>query len=1023
MRKVATAACAAGLLLLGASVTSTHASATGRLRWEKPEGVVGLDAARLPQALDLNATVMATVQLGGAPVAAVVGDAKLLGRDLSDQEKAQTASALAASQDALRAAIVANGGTVVNQMQYALNGIVVSIPRRGLAALRALPGVTAVQEAVKVERDNTNSNTFNGVPIVWQSLGLLGQGMKVGIIDTGIDYTHADFGGPGTVAAYTSNDPTVIEPGTFPTAKVMGGYDFVGDAYNADGSAANRIPKPDADPLDCNEHGTHVAGTAAGFGVTAAGDTFTGPYDAATVAGLRIGPGAAPKASLYAYKVFGCVGSVNDPIIVAAVDRAVKDGMDVINLSLGSSFGDGQSLDSQALNNASRAGVMVVASAGNSGPNAYIVGNPGAADRPLAVAAQDAIASFPGATLSIGAGISAINANNGGPLPVTAPVLVLKNAAGGIALGCTAFPAAAAGKIVVTARGTCARVQRAVNGQAAGAVAVVMVNNASGYPPFEGDIPGVTIPFLGVDKASAAAIVAADGTTITVTATTLANPTYKFAASFSSGGPRYGDSGMKPDIEAPGVSIISAGIGSGNGFGTLSGTSMASPHTAGIAALVRQAHPGWNPAMIKAALMNTADATTAKTAGYNPRVVGSGAVDAPAAVSTKAVAFTEDGKDNLSFGYQAAGRAVSQTIPFKLANRGKTSVTYDLAAQFTGSSLGAAVTVSPATVTVRAGEDADLEATLSISAASVAALHGASGLPNGAVVTVRGAVIATPRVTSTGVSSLRVPFLVAPRGTSSVSAKATGKSTVTAASASRTIAVKNVGNHAGTADVYAWQLSDPTGDAPGSGIDLTAAGVQVLPGAALGSTPDDRSIIFAVNQAASVSTVAANEYDVAIDVNHDGAPDFFVFAADLGNVTAGAVDGRAAVFTVNAHTGRLLDAYLLDVMTNASTIELPTLASDLGLTPGTPFEYSVVAFDRSGAIDDIAATAAFDPFNPAVSTGDFIDLPAGASDSFVASVARGQLASTPVKGWLVVSVDDAGGTAQADRIELGDVTG
>src|SRR5262249_46060089 len=145
---------------------------------------------------------------------------------------------------------------------------------------------------------------------------LTGAGIIVGIIDTGIDYQHPDFGGTGH--RYANNDRVHIKPGQFPTAKVVGGTDLVGDDYTG-----GNTPEPDPNPTDCNGHGTHVAGTAAGFGVNADGTTYTGPYGPSTpFSSLRIGPGVAPGALLFAIRVFGCTGGS------AVVPQAIEYAMD-----------------------------------------------------------------------------------------------------------------------------------------------------------------------------------------------------------------------------------------------------------------------------------------------------------------------------------------------------------------------------------------------------------------------------------------------------------------------------------------------------------------------------------------------------------------------------------------------------------------------------------------------------------------------------------------------------------------------
>ena len=639
--------------------------------------------------------------------------------------------------------------------------------------------------------------------------GLTGDGVTVAIIDTGLDYYHANFGGSGDPADFAADNGLTIGTPAFPNAKVIGGTDFVGDAYDAGADGAASIPHPDPDPLDCNGHGSHVGGTAAGFGVTDAGDTFAGPYDATTLGttDFEIGPGVAPEATILAYRVFGCDGSSD--VVDQAINQAVIDGADVINMSLGAPFG-GATDDptSAAAQNAIEAGIIVVASAGNEGPNAFMVGTPSTAPGVISVAALDTIPEFRMATIVGGSvNLTAINANEH-PLttPVGGPIRVLSDGVGAISLGCAAadYSGVQSGDIVVALRGVCARVDRAILGEAAGAAAVIMVNNSPALPPLEGPIARdggiVEIPFLGVPGSAGAGLLAANGTTVTVTDAGIApNPGYRGLATFTSGGPRSGDNGLKPDVTAPGVSVKSTGAGLGTGGLRISGTSMAAPHTAGAAALVRQANPSWTSSQVRAALMNTASGDASVLTNANPRLAGAGLVQVDRAATSVGLATAP----SLSYGYEPLGGAYTEMLTVTIANSSGAAITYSLSSAFSGSTLGTEVTFSSPSVLVPAGGQNSFDVTLALTAGEVAALPAASQ-PPGALTTVRGAVTATPTAAGSGVWPLRIPFLLAPRGLSNVTVAGTpttfGTSTVTLA---------NGGIHSTFADVYAWGQTDP----------------------------------------------------------------------------------------------------------------------------------------------------------------------------------------------------------------------
>jgi Subtilase family/PA domain len=287
-----------------------------------------------------------------------------------------------------------------------------------------------------------------------------------------------------------------------------------------------------------------------------------------------------------------------------------------------------------------------------------------------------------------GEDINGINAN-GIPVPPILPAQVLRNPNGTVSLGCNPqdyVDQGVAGKLVIVQRGTCARVARAIFGQNAGAAAVVMINNSTGLPPFEGAITSnpdtgepyvVTIPFIGVrglatsSTSDGFALVQRDGLSIGLSAGT---PIQTGLASFTSGGPRMPDSHLKPDVAAPGENIVSAFIGSGDQGIAFSGTSMATPHVAGTAALAVQAHPTWKPAAIKSAIINSGIPTA--LADYAARRAGSGLINAASAAGSLTYAYADKDETTLNFGLDELKTDLTRTGMIHVKNTGATPITF-----------------------------------------------------------------------------------------------------------------------------------------------------------------------------------------------------------------------------------------------------------------------------------------------------------------------------------------------------------
>lgn len=529
-----------------------------------------------------------------------------------------------------------------------------------------------------------------------------GAGVTVAILDTGVDYTHAAVGGTGTVEAYNAQNPSVAP--TWPQGRVLGGYDFV-----------NR----DANPLDprTQGHGTYVASSVAAV---------------------------APDAKFYAYTV--CAASCSAANQISALDASmdpngdgdISDRVDVVNMSLGGQMGTTQTTSGTQflIHQAAKLGVNMVISAGNDGPNPFIVGGPSTTPNALSVGAMTHAAdktgvysknTFAGKPLTmVAAGFSAKTTFSF--TSATNPLVYV--ASNGTA--CADFEAGSlTGKVVIIDRGTCNFDAKAIRAQAAGAVFVILANNVTGNTPVNagGSAPELTIPVVGISKEDGDRLKAAiaDGTA-EYEIESLEISTNGGTATFTSRGPAM--SGLlKPEITAPGTNIVMAAVGTGSGTAKNSGTSFSGPLTAGAVALLREALPNHSAQEIKAKLMNTADmevydrpkaAPGAKLAPIS--AIGAGLVNVEKAVKLPVAAWVQNDKFDtaqaaLSFGLVNLTETTTLTKTVTLKNFSTAAKTYTLTAEQRfeeNAQTGALTWHLPASVTVQAGQTLKFDVSVTI---------------------------------------------------------------------------------------------------------------------------------------------------------------------------------------------------------------------------------------------------------------------------------------------------------------------
>lgn len=942
-------------------------------------------AGYMPQALAgmVEGEALMIIEFEQAPLAVHYAAEKANGRSLTTTAMQSYQQSLEDAQTAVVPQITSLGATIISNYTAAYNGIQVFTPLSKLNDLLALPGVKAIHRAPVHERTLSSSVPLIGVPDAWDEFGYDGAGVTIAIIDTGIDYTHAVFGGSGDPDDFANNDPNFIEAFTFPTAKVVGGYDFAGTTYNADDTSPSYqpIPYPDPDPLDENGHGTHVASIAAGM---AAGD---------------VSSGVAPAASLIALKVFGEDGSTT--LVLDALEWATHHYLlfgwpQVVNMSLGSNFGTNDPANSSVLGteNAVAAGIVVVASAGNAGDNSYITGSPAAADRAISVAASedgysliDGFAVITPTTLAgVHPALQSANFDWSSPmLPVTGTLVypeVGDNPDQDQRTGCYPFNATntqiISGNIVLLDWNTpsCGgSVTRAANAVAAGAIGVFIAHDNDVFDLYiagSSVVPAYSLPLPIGDALKAALDEGA--VEVVMTAEYQGSVPYDeptavdIIASFSSRGPRGYDSALKPEITAPGGSIFAANMGSGTGGVSYGGTSMAAPHVAGVAALMVQANPGWSPEAIKAAMMNTAVPLLDNTP--IPRA-GSGRINAYRAVGADVFAVGNDDLVSLSWGVpMSRNDSVTRVSNVTVYNDGNSAATFLTSWAFQDGSWtdGATLTVAPEAITVAAGDSALVTVTLTITMTEIPVLYGAGGLEE-----YYGWVILTPVpeyrlflpviaqageanaqiVAPTGNTavtlddSLVVPFYFQPRPYAQLEEIVASSVITDPLNDVATFALTHRGPI--TSSLWAYPAliwNDEPNPAVSSEADVRLFGMDY------GWADTTYGDMIAVGIDAwgywHVPQPFFAEFDLYIDADQDGVWDYVNFNWNLGAVSVGRNDNTWVILQVDLATGLLYLAspYLIYTDYNASYMEwyLPAAWQDLG-PANSAYDYQLLGFD------------------------------------------------------------------------------
>jgi minor extracellular serine protease Vpr len=669
------------------------------------------DAAAARPTVDSS---VALVQLKGEPLATAAKTKPAKGKkiDFSSITVKAYRAQLSALRNDFKKWLAANApkAKVTGAWDISLNGVTVQLNGTTLDKIRTAPQVIRAEHAGLYyptidDPDLALVDALEG----WAAVGgpaEAGAGVKVAIIDSGIDVDHPCFDDAGYAPQ------TQLGDRRFTNDKVIAAKVFYNKAKNQ-GLTAEAI----------DSHGTHVAGTVACNYQTAASVSGVDiPYDPS---------GVAPAALLGNYNVFpGTLESARSEDILNAMEAAYADGFDVANMSLGGGANGIQDLLTIAVDNLDKANMVVAVSSGNEGPGHYTVGSPGSAARAL-TAGGSTVGHYVAAPLTVdGVAYGAVAGDfpvvEGAPLaaPLSAVTTAPVNAISGLNEACAPLPAGSlSGTIALIARGTCDFSTKIRYAELAGAAAVLVANRIPGDPTAMGqgaspDGVQPTVPAYMVSLTDALVLKTKHGMGATISPDLAyflsGNDDIQYES--SSQGPTDVDFRVKPDVVAPAVNVLSSIPGDDCGdtgcWAFFSGTSMASPHLAGAAAVVRGQHPTWTAEQVRSAIVNTAERgviTKFDSAALvtDVNIIGAGQLDLDSAVAAKAALAPV----STTFGSVPSGSGQTRTQSVVISNLTGAPVTWTLGIADT---VGAGVTfaVSPASVSLAAGASTTVTVTM-----------------------------------------------------------------------------------------------------------------------------------------------------------------------------------------------------------------------------------------------------------------------------------------------------------------------